>query len=78
MQTGNLMADNDKTVSKTLWSETLIEMLLMALRKNRPDAEIKGMIKELHDKGYKNNYILEKVNKELGDIIARRVRILVK
>ena len=68
------MTQNDDTVSKTIWSETLIDLLLVALQKNAPDAKVKEVLKELSDKGYQAGYIIKKVTKELDDNAARRVR----
>lgn len=72
------MQDNeqDMTVAKTLWSETLIDALLVALQKKHPDAKIKEILKELQDKGYKPPYITAKVTKELDAQAAFRVRQL--
>jgi hypothetical protein len=50
------MPENDKkdisdttqtTVKKTLWSETLIEILIIALKKNQSDQAIIEILKEL-------------------------------
>lgn len=69
---------NDETIVKTLWSETLVEVLLAALKKNVSDTEIKGIIKELHDKGFKADYIINKVGKEMDEAAVKRVRRLVR
>lgn len=66
----------DKTVAKTLWSDTLIDMLLVALNKNATDEQLKDIIKDLNKKGYKNYYLEDKVNREVGEDAARRVRRL--
>lgn len=66
--------DDDKTIAKTLWSDTLIEILLIAVRKNSSDKEIKGILRELADKGFKKNYVIDKVRKEVDDAAARRIR----
>jgi hypothetical protein len=67
----------DKTITKTLWTETLIEILVIALQKKRPDSEIKELIKEIRAKGFKPRYITGKVEKELGAETARRVKTLI-
>ncbi len=67
----------DKTITKTLWSETLIEILILALQKKRPDSEITEIIKEIRAKGFKRRYIIGKVEKELGAETARRVKTLI-
>lgn len=73
------MEEDDKTVAKTLWSETLIEALIVGLEKNVSDAKIRELIADLHKKGYENDYIINKVTKELDANAAYRVRqILVR
>jgi len=67
---------DDKTIAKTLWSDTLVEILIAALKKNSGDKEIRGIIRELRDKGFKKNYVIGKVSKELDENAARRVRLL--
>lgn len=68
---------SDRTITKTLWSETLVEILILSLQKKRPDKEIKEILKELRTKGFKPGYITDKVEKELGAESARRVKILI-
>jgi len=70
------MAVDDKTVAKTLWSETLIDMLIASLRANKSDAQIKGLLKECKQKGFKASYLTEKVRKELDDAAAVRIKRL--
>lgn len=73
------MSENDdKTIAKTLWSETLVEILLAALRKGSGDDEISGIIRELREKGFRRNYVVDKVRKEIDDNAARRVRMLLE
>ena len=67
---------DDETVAKTLWSETLIDALLFALEKKSPDDKVKELIKDIIAKGYKPDYILNKVTKEQGEVSARRVKML--
>ena len=67
------MENKDETVAKTLWSETLIDALLLGLQKKVPDAKIKELINDLLAKGYKQPYIVSKVTKELGPAMAMRV-----
>ena len=73
---GEMMEEQDKTVAKTLWSETLIEALLLGLQKNVSDEKIRELIGDLYAKGYKQNYIVNKVTKELDSAMAARVRRL--
>ena len=70
------MQKDDETVAKTLWSETLIDALLVGLQKKVSDAKIKELLGDLNAKGYENTYIINKVTKELGSASAVRVRQL--
>lgn len=67
----------DKTITKTLWTETLVEILVLSLKKKRPDKEIIEILKELRAKGFKPSYITGKVEKELGAESARRIKALI-
>jgi hypothetical protein len=66
----------DKTITKTLWSETLIEILIEALKRNKGDAEIGQLLKEIRGKGFKRHYVIEKVEKSLDAAAASRIRRL--
>jgi CRISPR/Cas system CSM-associated protein Csm4 (group 5 of RAMP superfamily) len=68
--------EQDKTITKTLWSETIIDALIVGLQKKAPDEKIKELVKEIKDKGFKSSYIIEKVTKELGPPAAVRIRQL--
>lgn len=67
---------DDRTVAKTLWSDTLIEILLAALRKNSADEQVKEIIRELKAKGYKSDYLVDKAGREIDENAARRLRLL--
>ena len=71
-----MSADDDKTIAKTIWSETLIDILLVALKKNSPDDEIIKLLKDLQRKGFKKFYLIDKVTKEVDEAAGRRVRRL--
>ena len=70
------MIDNedDKTIAKTLWSDTLIDMLVASLKADKSDAQIKGLLLECKQKGFKASYLTGKVRKELNDAAARRIK----
>ena len=70
------MEDDDKTVAKTLWSETLIDMLIATLKANKSDEQIKGLLRECKQKGFKASYLTGKVRKELGEGAAIRLKKL--
>lgn len=64
------------TVAKTLWSETVLEILYESLRKNKPDTAILEVLKEVRLKGFKPQYIIEKVGKKVDKMAAIRVKAL--
>ena len=71
------MSQDDKTdltQAKTLWSETILEILYEALRKERKDGEIRELLKEVRAKGFKRDYILDRVKKKIGPAAEIRVR----
>lgn len=67
---------NEETLAKTLWSETLIEVLVAALRKKSPDDRVVNILKELKQKKLEEDYIEDKIRRELGDLAAIRVKKL--
>ena len=69
---------DDKTVAKTLWSDTLIDILLIALKKNSTDEQLKEIIRDLKAKGYKNDYLVDKAGREIDENASRRIRLLVQ
>ena len=68
--------DNTKTIAKTLWSETLIDVLMVALEKNASDDKVKDILKELKQKQFKASYITDKVRRERNPSDAHRVKQL--
>lgn len=70
------MGEDDTTIAKTLWSETLIDMLIASLKANKADVQIKGLLKECKQKGFKASYLTEKVRKELDQAAASRIKRL--
>ena len=68
--------EQDKTITKTLWSETIIDALVIGLQKNVSDEKIKELINEIKAKGYKASYIIDKVTKESGTTARARVKRL--
>jgi hypothetical protein len=69
-------ADTTKTTAKTLWSETILEVLYETLRRNKPDKDVVSVLKEAQQKGFKRDYLVEKVTKKVDDRAAMRVRQL--
>ncbi len=70
--------DEHETVAKTLWSETLIEALCINLKKDKPDAAIIEMLREIKAKGFKPDYLNSKIKKDVGEAAASRVRALLR
>ena len=66
----------DSTIAKTIWSETVIELLCIALKKNKPDDQIKELVKECQQKGFKKDYLIDKVSKEIDMQYSSRLKQL--
>lgn len=71
-----MQGDDDKTLAKTIWSDTLIDMLCASLRANKSDEQIKGLLMECKQKGFKASYLTGKVRKEVDDAAAIRMKRL--
>lgn len=67
---------DDATVTevKTMWTETLLEALYVALEKKAGDAKIREVLKDLKQKGYERDYLIEKVTKKLGPNAADHLK----
>lgn len=74
------MADDDttRTTAKTLWTETILEILYESLRKNKGDTILRDILREVLDKGYKPHYIIDKVRNKVDERAASRVQGLLK
>ncbi|OGT35980.1 MAG: hypothetical protein A2W28_08675 [Gammaproteobacteria bacterium RBG_16_51_14] len=71
------MADETQTTTtkvKTMWSESLLESLYVALEKNKANKTIIEIIRDLRAKGYQNDYLIEKVQKQAGTTAATRLK----
>lgn len=66
-----------KTDLRTLWSETLVELLCDAVRENWSDRAMKEIIKELYHKGYTTERLMTMLDKKLGPKAASRLAIFV-
>ena len=62
-----------KTDLRTLWSETLVELLCDAVKENWSDKAIKEIIKELYNKGYKTEQLMTMLDKKIGPEAATRL-----
>lgn len=75
------MSDDDNTsltTAKTLWTETILEILYQSLHDNKPDAAIRDVLKEVVEKGFKPEEIIQKVEKKLDKRASIRVRGLLQ
>jgi len=61
------MVDDDSTsmtTAKTLWTETILEVLYQSLKSNKSDTKIREVLTEVRLKGFKPDEIIEKVEKK--------------
>ena len=63
-----------RTATKTLWTETLIELLYSALKKSRNDRRVLKIVYGLKQRGLGAGYLLHRVRKDLGDRAAARLK----
>lgn len=73
------MTDKDDTTTtttevKTMWTETLLEALYVALDKKASDAKVREILTDLRQKGYTRDYLVEKVTKKLGPNAADQLK----
>lgn len=66
------------TTAKTLWTETILEILYQSLKANKPDAAIRDVLKEVRQKGFKPEEIVQKVEKNVDRQASLRVRGLLQ
>lgn len=62
-----------KTDLRTLWSETLIELLHDAVKEDWSDKAIQGIIKELYNKGYKTEQLMVMFDRKIGPEAATKL-----
>lgn len=75
------MTDDDNTsltTAKTLWTETILEILYQSLKDKKPDAAISEVLKEVRQKGFKTDEIIQKVAKKVDQQASIRVRGLLQ
>ncbi len=66
----------EMTEIKTMWSESLLEALYVALRKDKEDDVVQEVINDLRAKEYDDEYIVNKVKKKVGPNAAARIEAL--
>ena len=71
------MADHT-TTPKTLWTETVFEILIDALKANKDDKQIIEALKDLKQKQVKGVVVVSYIDKKLGNEQAMRVKALLQ
>ena len=66
------MSDDKKEV-QTMWSESLLEHLYLALKKDKEDELLLELIEELRAKEYDDEFIIQKVTKKVGAPVNSRI-----
>lgn len=64
------------TISKTIWSETLIETLIISLVANKSDEQIKEILIECLQKGFKKDYLIRKIQKETNEATKKKAVLM--
>ena len=75
------MVEDDNTsltTAKTLWSETILEVLYQSLKLDKSDNAIREVLTEVREKGFKPDYIIEKVEQKVDKKASIRVRGLMQ
>lgn len=67
---------SNKEEVQTMWSESLLEHLYLALKKNKEDTMILELIEELRAKEYDDEFIIKKVTMKVGASGATRITAL--
>jgi hypothetical protein len=70
------MSDKSPEEIQTMWSESLLEHLYLALKKNKEDAMILELIGELRAKEYDDEFLINKVTMKVGATGATRITAL--
>ena len=61
------------TEKRTLWSETLLDMLYDAIEYDWSGNAVREILFELHQKGYKITRVVKKIDKKLGKEACARL-----
>ena len=62
------------TTPKTLWTETVLELLYQALKYNKSDNNVKKILREALLKGCKPSYLITRVTKHVNEEAASRIK----
>lgn len=71
------MKDNDAH-RRTLWSLTLLDMLIDALRLERPDTEIEEILEGMQGRGFKSRELVDEASSRVSEKAAVRLYGLLK
>lgn len=66
------------TSLRTLWSETLFEMLYDAVQHNWSQNALLEIMRELRNKGYKPDRVLKKVERKFGPDAAKKLQLMIR
>lgn len=67
---------SEKEEVQTMWSESLLEHLYLALKKGKDDAFIQELISELKAKEYDDEFLIKKVKMKVGGPETARMKAL--
>ena len=70
------MKQDQTDTQVTMWSESLLEGLYVAIAKPGTGAALKDLLNELKAKGYEENYLIEKVEEKVGTKAADRLKVM--
>lgn len=71
------MLDED-TRPKTLWSQTQFDLLVLALKRCKPDGMIKALVVDLNRRGFPPEYVIPRVRKKLGMVASNRIKLILR
>lgn len=71
--TGRTGDTTGKATFRTLWSETLIEMLYDAIQHEWSNNALRMIIKELYKKGYNQDRLMKIIEKKFGKVACLKV-----
>ena len=62
-----------KTDLRTLWTDTLVDLLVDAVQQGWSEQVIKDLVNELYNKGYKPEKLMKLLERKLGPDAATRL-----
>lgn len=62
-----------KTDLRSLWTDTLIDLLVDAVNHNWSDKVIQDLVKELYNKGYQTEKLMKLLERKLGPEAATKL-----